>query len=224
MADDEKPASIWKKEISFRRKPADEAADVPAASGSSSIWKKEISLRKKDAEHEPMPELDPELAEPVEPEPDLDAAIAALSLPAYVWTLIARAPGFWIELWGRLGWAEYAAAPAWYAALLMACLACAASAVIRRDVDGGLTRHALVVSATYEAAVIWAEYANHAVVGLYAQGRYFVPAAFALAPVLGRPGAARRLSGVQPGEQCAFASNPCLSHAAKHTHDPEGLA
>jgi type IV pilus assembly protein PilM len=82
MADDEKPTSIWKKEISFRRKPADEAADVPAASGSSSIWKKEISLRKKDAEHETMPELDPELAEPVEAEPDLDAAIAALSAPA----------------------------------------------------------------------------------------------------------------------------------------------
>ena len=118
---------------------------------------------------------------------------ATLSLPAYAWTLIARAPGFWIELWGRLGWAEYAAAPAWYAALLVACLACAASAVIRRDVDRGLTRHALVVSATYEAAVIWAEYANHAVVGLYTQGRYFVPAAFALAPVLGRPGAARWL-------------------------------
>ena len=82
MADDEKPTSIWKKEISFRRKPADEAADAPAASGPSSIWKKEISLRKKDAEHEAMPELDPELAEPVEAEPDLDAAIAALSLPA----------------------------------------------------------------------------------------------------------------------------------------------
>jgi type IV pilus assembly protein PilM len=82
MADDEKPTSIWKKEISFRRKPADEAADAPAASGSSSIWKKEISLRTKDAEHEPMPELDPELAEPVEAESDLDAAIAALSLPA----------------------------------------------------------------------------------------------------------------------------------------------
>jgi type IV pilus assembly protein PilM len=81
MADDEKPSSIWKKEISFRRKPADEVVDAPAASSSSSIWKKEISLRKKDAEHEPMPELDPELAEPVEAEPDLDGAIAALSLP-----------------------------------------------------------------------------------------------------------------------------------------------
>ncbi len=82
MADGDKPTSIWKKEISFRRKPADEAADTSATSGSSSIWKKEISLRKKDAEHEPMPELDPELAPPVEAEPDLDAAIAALSLPA----------------------------------------------------------------------------------------------------------------------------------------------
>jgi Predicted membrane protein (DUF2142) len=118
---------------------------------------------------------------------------APLSLPAYVWSLIARTPGFWIELWGRLGWMEYGAAPAWYAALLVACLACAATAMIRRDVDGGLTRHALVVSATYEAAVIWAEYVNHAVVGLYAQGRYFAPATFALAPALCQPGAARWL-------------------------------
>ena len=83
MADDEKPTSIWKKEISFRRKPADERRRrAGGESGSSSIWKKEISLRKKDAEHEPMPEPAPELAEPVESEPDLDAAIAALSLPA----------------------------------------------------------------------------------------------------------------------------------------------
>jgi type IV pilus assembly protein PilM len=40
----------------------------------TSIWKKELSFRKKDAEHEPTPEPTPE--------PELDAAIAALSLPA----------------------------------------------------------------------------------------------------------------------------------------------
>jgi type IV pilus assembly protein PilM len=78
MADDEKPTSIWKKEISFRRKPDDESAEAPTESGSSSIWKKEISLRKKAAAHEPEQAPEP----PAEPESDLDAAIAALALPA----------------------------------------------------------------------------------------------------------------------------------------------
>ena len=77
MADGEKPTSIWKKELSFRRKPEDEAVEAPGESGSSSIWKKEISLRKKEAEHEPAP-----VPEPCAREPELDAAIAALALPA----------------------------------------------------------------------------------------------------------------------------------------------
>ena len=122
------------------------------------------------------------------------AGSAALSLPAYAWTLIARAPRV---LRSRSGdgsdGRSTTAAPAWYAALLVACLACAASAVIaarrRRRVDpprAGRIRH-------LRGRRDLAEYANHAVVGLYAQGRYFVPAAFALAPVLGRPGAARWL-------------------------------
>lgn len=78
---DEKPTSIWKKEMSFRRKPAEEGApDAPAgqAPASGSIWKKEISLRKKskDAAAEPEvaavePELLPEpvVVEPVTVEP-----------------------------------------------------------------------------------------------------------------------------------------------------------
>ena len=72
MADDEKPTSIWKKELSFRRKPEEETADPAAESGPSSIWKKEISLRKKAAEENAA-------ALPLEPQPELDAAIAALS-------------------------------------------------------------------------------------------------------------------------------------------------
>ena len=79
MADGEKPTSIWKKELSFRRKPDEAtAADAPAEPGSSSIWKKEISLRKREAE----PEQVPEPSAPVVDAPDLDAAIAALSVPA----------------------------------------------------------------------------------------------------------------------------------------------
>jgi len=73
MADDEKPTSIWKKEISFRRKPEEETLDQPDESGASPIWKKEISLRKKAAE-ESAPAL------PLERQSELDAAIAALSL------------------------------------------------------------------------------------------------------------------------------------------------
>ncbi len=39
--------SIWKKEITFRRKPKGAAPPAPAAEGEPSIWKKEISLRRK---------------------------------------------------------------------------------------------------------------------------------------------------------------------------------
>ena len=79
MADDEQPTSMWKKELSFRRKPDDETVEAPTESGSTSIWKKEISLRKKDAEHEPAAE--PVAPVPGEPDVDVDATIAALALP-----------------------------------------------------------------------------------------------------------------------------------------------
>ena len=75
MTDGDKPTSIWKKDLSFRRKPDDETVEAPAESGSSSIWKKEISLRKKEAEQESV-----QVPEPT-PEPELDAAIAALAVP-----------------------------------------------------------------------------------------------------------------------------------------------
>jgi len=75
VTDGDKPTSIWKKDLSFRRKPDDETVEAPAESGSSSIWKKEISLRKKEAEQESV-----QVPEPT-PEPELDAAIAALAVP-----------------------------------------------------------------------------------------------------------------------------------------------
>ena len=52
---DEKNTPIWKKEISFRRKP-DEAAPESDA-GSASIWKKEISLGKKGADADEVSEV-----------------------------------------------------------------------------------------------------------------------------------------------------------------------
>ena len=73
MSSDEKPTSIWKKEMSFRRKPADERADdgsSESASTTGSIWKKELTLRKK---HQDGP-AEPEAAAA---EPELDPAVAA---------------------------------------------------------------------------------------------------------------------------------------------------
>ena len=42
---DEKNTPIWKKEISFRRKPDEAAAEQDV--GSVPLWKKEVSFRKK---------------------------------------------------------------------------------------------------------------------------------------------------------------------------------
>jgi type IV pilus assembly protein PilM len=50
VPNDEKPTSIWKKEISFRRKASEEGA---ADTGAASVWKKEISLRRKGDESAP---------------------------------------------------------------------------------------------------------------------------------------------------------------------------
>ncbi len=72
-SDDEKPTSIWKKEMSFRRKPAEESAaegSSESTSAAGSIWKKELSLRKK-------PQDDAVEPEAVAAEPELDPAVAA---------------------------------------------------------------------------------------------------------------------------------------------------
>ena len=71
MPGDEKPSSIWKKEMSFRRKPAAEGAPEPSsepASPSGSIWKKEISLRKKAKDAPAEPEVARESVSEREPE------------------------------------------------------------------------------------------------------------------------------------------------------------
>ena len=77
---DEKNTPIWKKEISFRRKP-DEAAPESDA-GSASIWKKEISLGKKGADADDVSEAGAD--DLVEPEAPAEAA------PAVDLELIAR--------------------------------------------------------------------------------------------------------------------------------------
>lgn len=72
MDSNEKPTPLWKKEISFRRKPAAPEQDAPpveepapgaAKPASASVWKKEVSLRKK-PKTDPAPTVEPQ----VEPE------------------------------------------------------------------------------------------------------------------------------------------------------------
>ncbi len=96
MENNEKPTPLWKKEISFRRKPAEREPDSVAASAepaatpdepeaqpaSTSVWKKEVSFRKK---IKPVPApVEPELATVAEPEllPELELALEAVLLDA----------------------------------------------------------------------------------------------------------------------------------------------
>ena len=78
MASDEKPDSIWKKEMSFRRKPDESASDGSSEpeSESGSIWKKELSLRKKPQDAPVEPEV-----VAVEPEPQPVAVAAPEAVP-----------------------------------------------------------------------------------------------------------------------------------------------
>ena len=82
--DDDKPAPIWKKELSFKRKPRAEEPPAADDAPAPSVWKKEISLRRKPTAEvaatpvvpEPEAETPPEPELPVLPEPVLPVAVA----------------------------------------------------------------------------------------------------------------------------------------------------
>jgi predicted membrane protein DUF2142 len=120
-------------------------------------------------------------------------APTAIALPAYLTSLVTRAPGLWSEFWGRPGWTDVSAAPLWYVALALVCAAGAVVARVRRSDDGGFARHALVTSAAFAAFVVASEVLYHPVAGLYLQGRYFAPAGLALGPLVARRDALRWL-------------------------------
>jgi type IV pilus assembly protein PilM len=82
MADD----SIWKKEVSFTRKPKEQADDAtPAADGEqpTSLWKKELSL-KKGPEAESAAEAEAVVEETPADEPVTDEPVAAEHVPGAV--------------------------------------------------------------------------------------------------------------------------------------------
>lgn len=94
MESNEKPTPLWKKEISFRRKPAERAAESAGARdpgpepedaselASTSVWKKEISFRKKPKAVAAMP-VEAVVVEEVEAlrERELERAVAAVTNP-----------------------------------------------------------------------------------------------------------------------------------------------
>ena len=90
--------SIWKKEISFKRKPKDSAPVEPAAAPETpaepkqSIWKKEISLGRKKEEDQVArlvematrtvaPDFEPAPVEPVTPPTQLAEAVVSAAPP-----------------------------------------------------------------------------------------------------------------------------------------------
>src|SRR6185295_6195584 len=82
MADD----SIWKKELSFKRKPKDETDDAPPAADveeSTSLWKRELSL-KKSPEADGAPEAEAVVEETPADEPVTDEPVAAEHVPGTV--------------------------------------------------------------------------------------------------------------------------------------------
>ena len=74
----EQPTSMWKKEISFKRKPREEAANEAqsAAPDAPSVWKKEFSLRRK-----PRPEPEAPAASADEPVANPPVAASASAAP-----------------------------------------------------------------------------------------------------------------------------------------------
>jgi type IV pilus assembly protein PilM len=77
---DEPKQSVWKKEISFKRKPKAPKPDAAAAEPKESVWKKEISFKRKPkAAAPPGPVAEPEAPAAAAPEPvDMDWLTASL--------------------------------------------------------------------------------------------------------------------------------------------------
>jgi hypothetical protein len=116
-----------------------------------------------------------------------DAPGLQRSLPAYLADLPARLPGLWVMLWGQLGWLDYRAPAPCYAAVALAVAACVWGWA-RRGRDT-VAREALFFGAfgiVLVASTLGGEFVNLDRTGYMLQGRYFLPCAVCLLPVLAR--------------------------------------
>jgi hypothetical protein len=101
----------------------------------------------------------------------------------YAASVVARVPAVWLEYWGKLGWLEYRLSDPWHWGLGVVLVACGVLAIRRRAFDPGYATWMLAVGAVFSLLTVAAEYLNHGTGGLILQGRYFLPAALAMAPI-----------------------------------------
>jgi hypothetical protein len=113
-----------------------------------------------------------------------DTSRASDSLREFAGTLVGRAPSWWVEYWGRLGWLEYAAPPGWYWLLLGTCVALVAMACWRPIPDARLGSFLLVAGLGYAGLLVASEYLHLATAPLFIQGRYLLPVSICLVPIV----------------------------------------
>jgi hypothetical protein len=103
---------------------------------------------------------------------------------AFAGTVIARAPAWWVEYWGRLGWLEYSASPLWYWLLFGTCVMLILAALWRPAPDGGLRSFLLVTGLAYVGLLVTSEYTHLRTAPLFIQGRYLLPVSLCLVPLV----------------------------------------
>jgi hypothetical protein len=109
-------------------------------------------------------------------------------LVEYVTHAIEEIPSVWVSFWGILGWLEYQLPDFWYDVLYLLVLLCAAWrwTEMRRGAEraAALTTFLAVYVAAFLASTLAGGFINLSVAGYMLQGRYFLPVAIGLAPLV----------------------------------------
>lgn len=110
---------------------------------------------------------------------------ATITLIAYATHVARSVPDVWISFWGHLGWLEYRLAWPWYAALLgLVCVCAWLRARQLRRAASPFDEFLLVYALAFIGSTIVGGFLNLAVAGYMLQGRYFLPVAIALGPLV----------------------------------------
>jgi hypothetical protein len=115
-------------------------------------------------------------------------------LVEYVTHVIREIPLVWVSFWGILGWLEYQLPEFWYDVLYLVVLLCASwrwtemRRVAASAAAGGhaaaLTTFLAVYVAAFLGSTLVGGFINLSVAGYMLQGRYFLPVAIGLAPLV----------------------------------------